>query len=150
VSISPLPPNPLPPPGPGPVGPLDWTGPIATYNANVVALNAIVAKINQEMERFDGLVALVKDFDVKALVATDPATKRALTLMGDAYFAKLPGHAQAILNLYNEYEALYQTVQAQSAFLRSVVPIEQLPLLAPVPPYFEVPQEYFVPIARYV
>lgn len=132
-------------PSPGDV-PLDWTGAIATYNVNVVQLNAILAQIEQQMGLFDALEPELKDALIKIRFAQTPEDRVGAQMFYDAYYAKLTTHSRVIADLYGEYKDLYQSTLQQAAFLRRVVPIEQLNLMSPLPPLVSIPGRYFEPL----
>jgi len=138
----------LPPvigPNPG-VGPLNWAAAVATYNANVVQLNAILTQIDQQIALFEALEPILKEARVKELFAQTPEDKLGAKLLYDAYYAKLIGHSIAISELYTQYASLYQSTLAQAAFLVQVVPLEQINLFNSLPPLISIPDRYFAPL----
>ncbi|MDY3560651.1 hypothetical protein R5W23_001897 [Gemmata sp. JC673] len=151
VSVTnPAPPlNPITPPVPG-VGPIDWQAMLTSYGIKIATLDSLATQIVSEMQRFDGLEALIKDLRIKARFAATPEERLGFTMFADAYLDQLLGSSQRLANLTSQYGELYLTAAAQFAFLEGALPAELRAFLVPPPELPEVPSLYYAPLSGLV
>ncbi len=142
VSVSIPPVGPITPPEGG-IDPLGWAEAIEAYNTGCSILDGAKGVLQRLMDQHDARKLIVQQaFD---LLTFEPNT--VWQAVYNAYWetakAELLFVEGEVYRAYTNYQALYQSVQAQYQSLLTVLTAAQQATLTPLPTLFVVPPEYY-------